>query len=262
MPVFRMEPGKKGKSPPAWNRRAMRVHKESNYSHVLGRMMPSVVYGHFGTPLLLVPTASSDFEEHERQGMIGALAHHVEAGRVKLYSIDSINSESLSNFDIHPAERIRRQALYDRYIVEEVVPWIYGDCGGPLPIAIAGASFGAYHAANELLRHPGIFKWGICMSGVYDISSCLDGYEDATVYHHNPARYLSNGYDPSRLTDNQLNVICGQGPWERVHWSQNFSNQLNGAGIRHNFDLWGRDVAHDWPWWHRQMDLYIGRLFS
>ena len=240
----------------------MRVQKASFHSNVLGRSMPWVVYGHYGIPLLLVPTASSDFEEHERQGMIEALAHHVEAGRVKLYSIDSINSESLSNGHISPAERIRRQALYDRYLVQEVVPHIYADCGAPLPLAIAGASFGAYHAANSLLRHPEIFKWGICMSGVYDISSCLDGYEDATAFAHNPARYLRNGYDRARLAENQLHVICGQGPWERVHWSQDFSNLLNHAGIEHNFDLWGQDVAHDWPWWHRQMDLYIGRLFS
>lgn len=240
----------------------MRVHKAKRYSHILGREMPWVVYGHYGIPLLLIPTASSDFEEHERQGMIGALAHHVEAGRVKLYSIDSINSQSLSNFSIHPGERIRRQSLYDRYIAEEVVPIIYEDCNSPLPIAVAGASFGAYHAANEMLRHPEIFKWAVCMSGVYDISSCLDGYVDDQVLEQNPALYLRHYHDRSRLDGCQLNVLCGQGPWERVHWSRDFSDLLHRSGIPHHFDLWGHEAAHDWPWWHRQMDLYIQRLFS
>ncbi|MCA9794555.1 MAG: prolyl oligopeptidase family serine peptidase [Candidatus Eremiobacteraeota bacterium] len=239
----------------------MRIHKFAQHSHILGRPMPMSIYGHFGVPLLLIPTASSDFEEHERMGMVAALAHHVEAGRVKLFSVNSINSESLSNFSIPPVERIRRQALYDRYLAEEVVPAIYHDCQSQLPIAVAGASFGAYHAANSLLRHPELFKIGICMSGVYDITSCLDGYYDDTCYAHNPVDYLRH-YDPSRLAGCQLHVLCGQGPWERIHWTREFSNRLAASGIEHNFDLWGPEVAHDWPWWHRQMDMYVGRLFA
>jgi hypothetical protein len=26
-------------------------------------------------------------------------------------------------------------------------------------------------------------------------------------------------------------------------------------------DDWGPDGGHDWPYWKRQMDIYIGRIF-
>ncbi|MHB2019302.1 MAG: hypothetical protein ACYCW6_20315 [Candidatus Xenobia bacterium] len=37
--------------------------------------------------------------------------------------------------------------------------------------------------------------------------------------------------------------------------------RLAAAGIRHNLDLWGYDVAHDWPWWKKELDYYIGHMF-
>ena len=33
---------------------------------------------------------------------------------------------------------------------------------------------------------------------------------------------------------------------------------LRGKGIPHNLDMWGYDVDHDWPWWRKMLDHYIG----
>ncbi|MCQ7030040.1 alpha/beta hydrolase-fold protein, partial [Escherichia coli] len=69
-------------------------------------------------------------------------------------------------------EKARRQALYNRYIEDEVVPYIRTACRtGDLRIATAGASFGAFHAANTLFRRPDLFDAVIAMSGFYDLSS-------------------------------------------------------------------------------------------
>ena len=27
-------------------------------------------------------------------------------------------------------------------------------------------------------------------------------------------------------------------------------------------DYWGHDVNHDWPWWYRQMNYFLGRLYG
>jgi len=35
---------------------------------------------------------------------------------------------------------------------------------------------------------------------------------------------------------------------------------LGGKGIRHELDLWGHDVAHDWPWWRRQFAHHLPRF--
>lgn len=226
--------------------------------------MPVAVYGHWGVPLLFFPTASADFEELERFGMISSLQHHIDAGRVKIFSINSINALSWLNDNIGPGERAWRQELYDRYIVDELVPFIHWHCGGLQAIATAGASFGAYHAVNSLLRHPNVFRWCIGMSGIYDVSRYWDGYFDDRCYFHNPVSYVSNLHDPHmrwELSHCSINILCGQGPWERVHWSRQMHDALRHAHIRHNFDLWGHDVSHDWPWWKVQMNHYLPKLF-
>jgi esterase/lipase superfamily enzyme len=27
-------------------------------------------------------------------------------------------------------------------------------------------------------------------------------------------------------------------------------------------DFWGPDVNHDWPWWYRQMNYFLGKLYG
>ena len=54
-----------------------------------------VRWGHHGKPVLLFPTAGGDCEEVERQGLIGALAGLIDAGRIKVYSIDSVAGTAL-----------------------------------------------------------------------------------------------------------------------------------------------------------------------
>lgn len=241
----------------------MRVKKLYPHSHILGQKMPVSIYGHFGVPILFFPTASSDFEELERHGMIDALRHPIDAGKVKIFSIDSLNRQSWFNKEVSVAERLRRQAQYDAFVANELVDIIYEDCQGHLPIATAGSSLGAFHAANTLFRHPDQFRTGFFMSGIYDLSEYFDGYMDDNCYWQNPLSYLPNASQEHRaaLASCDINIICGQGPWERVHWSQALHNVLDRIGVRHNYDLWGHDVAHDWEWWFKQMNLYIQRKF-
>lgn len=228
--------------------------------------MPLAAYGHFGQPILAYPTASADFEEFERHGMIEALAHLIEAGVIKLYLINSINPDAWSNYSIPVAERARRQLAYDRYISEEVVPLIYRDCDTDrLPLATMGFSFGAFHAAHALFKNPTIFRWCFGLSGIYDIVKCFEGYYDDNCYHCNPAHYLPNRKDPlyrAALDQCEIHLICGQGPWERIHWTKDFSDLLKQIGIHHHFDLWGHEVGHDWESWKRELNVYLPRLFG
>lgn len=244
----------------------MRVQKIPYYSGILDRRMPVAIYGHFGVPVMVFPTANQDFEEYERQGMLDTLGDFIEQGMVKLYCVSAINGESWMNRQIGPGEKAYRQALYDRHVSEELVPLIYQDCQTRgLPIATVGASFGAYHAANTLLKHPDQFRWCIGMSGIYDMSAYFDGHYDQNCFENNPCDYvpkLAEGPRLDALRRSSINVICGQGPWERVEWSRQLPQALARRGIDHNFDLWGHDVAHDWPWWKVQLRLYFPRLFG
>src|ERR1017187_6360650 len=109
--------------------------------------MPVGIYGHFGVPVMVFPTAVQDFEEYERNGMLETLGEFIDQGMIKLYCVTSINDKSWMNRRIPVSERARLQALYDLHVAHEMVPLIYQDCRtARLPIATIGSSFGAYHA--------------------------------------------------------------------------------------------------------------------
>lgn len=235
------------------------------YSPRLGIDMPIVEYGDRGHPLLLFPTAAADFLENERFWLIKAIEPHIFAGKCRVFSIDSINRHSWMNREIPIPEAARRQALYAAYVEEEVVPHIRRMVGDPhARVAVSGASFGAFHAANQLFRRPDLFDVLIAMSGFYDLDpDYTHGYCDDNVYYNNPVAYLANMHaglpQLHALRDaTQVHILTGRGQWEVPHRSEQLSQVLSSKGIPHNLDLWGHDVAHDWPWWRRMLDHYIG----
>lgn len=229
----------------------------------LGIDMPIVRYGHWGRPLLLFPTAGSDLFDVERFLLIHAIQHHIREGRVTVFSINTINNESWMNRHISPREAARRQALYSGYVEEEVIPFIRRAVENESArVAVTGASFGAFHAANEFFRRPDLFDTLVAMSGFYDISRFAEGHSDDNVYFHNPAWFVPRIHDGHALdlirNHSQIHILTGQGAYEHPDASRRFSQQLWDRGIWHNLDLWGHDVPHDWPTWRSMLDHYIG----
>ena len=70
---------------------------DSWYSQNLSADMPIVSYGHHGPALLMFPSAAADYLEDERFYLIDSIKHHIEAGKVKVFSINSINSERIAS---------------------------------------------------------------------------------------------------------------------------------------------------------------------
>ena len=235
---------------------------EGWHSPSLGQDMPIVSYGNWGHPVLLYPTAAADFLENERFGLIGAIAPAIDAGRVRVFSINSINNQSWMDRSLPVAEQARRQALYSRYVEDEVVPYIRGACqSADIRIGTAGASFGAFHAANALFRRPDLFDAVIAMSGFYDLEpDYLHGYSDDNVFFNNPAWYLPGlgGDNLLKLqTACKILILTGQGAYEAPDASRYLSKVLHSKAIPHFLDVWGHDVAHDWPWWRKMLPYAI-----
>jgi esterase/lipase superfamily enzyme len=235
------------------------------HSPALGQDMPIVSYGHWGHPLLLFPTASADFLENERFGLIGAVGPQIEDGRVRVFSINSINQQAWMDRGLSVAEQARRQALYMRYVEDEVVAYVRQVCQtADLRIATSGASFGAFHAANTLFRRPDLFDAVIAMSGFYDLGpDYLHGYSDDNAYFNNPAWYLPNldgHYLHLLRTACWIHILTGQGAYEAPDASRRLSDLLASKGIPHFLDLWGHDVDHDWPWWLKMLPYSIDRM--
>ena len=68
---------------------------DSWYSERLEQPIGLARWGHYGTPVLVFPTAGGDAEEIERNGLVGACWPLIESGRVKLYSCDSVAGQAM-----------------------------------------------------------------------------------------------------------------------------------------------------------------------
>lgn len=234
------------------------------YSPSLQKEMEIVVYGHYGMPLLMFPTAGADFLEYERFQMIDSIAWFINEGKFKVFSISSINNESWLNNSIHPPHKSIRHGQYNQYVIEEVVSFIYNNCQSHLPIITTGASVGAYHAMNSFLRVPSVFRGTIAMSGVYDLKYYTRGHYDDHVYYNSPIDFLPNVNDENYLNQmrNNLGVVIasGQGDYEDPSSSIHLSNIMNSKGIQHWLDLWGYDVKHDWQTWRDMLPYFLSKF--
>ena len=63
-------------------------------SQAMGRKLHLWRYGHYGTPLLVFPSASGMAHEWEAHGMLDALGDFIEQGRLKLYCSESNVAEA------------------------------------------------------------------------------------------------------------------------------------------------------------------------
>ena len=229
----------------------------------LGMEMPIVRYGHFGHALLLFPTAGGDFLEAERMFLIKVLEPLIFAGKVNVFSIQSINPHAWMNDSLSVPQKAHNQNLYSGYIEQEVVPYIRNCLKDPgARIGVTGASFGAFYATNAFFRRPDLFDTLIGMSGFYDLRpGYLDGYFDENVYFNNPPSYVPNLSDPGILDTirhhSQIHLVCGRGQWERPQNTEAFSRLLWEKGIWNNCDMWGHDIPHDWPSWRQMLPYYL-----
>jgi esterase/lipase superfamily enzyme len=238
------------------------------WSDALGAAGTVIRYGHWGRPVLAFPSEQGQAWDFENNGMIGALADLLEAGRLKVYCVDSYDAASWSNAGITVEERARRHGSYESWVLNAVVPWIQQDCSGATEVATLGCSLGAFHAANFALKRADLFPLAMCFSGNYDPASWHGWGERGTAaYFNNPLDYVEHlGGDHLNWLRDQVSLllVCGQGQWEDTTGSlrstKQFAALLASKGIRHELDLWGHDVPHDWPSWRAQLAHHMPRF--
>lgn len=244
------------------------MHKEIHgwHSPSLNKHMDIAMYGHYGWALLLVPTAAADFLEYERFLLLDTLAPYINAGQLKVFSINSINSESWLNRNMHPRHKIIRHTQFNAYVYNEVIPFIKSMTSQNSSIITCGASFGALHSLNLFLKRPDLIQGTIAMSGVYDLTYYTDGYSDEDVYFNNPMHYMRNFDDPywgpKIKESHHIHFVTGSGAYERPSASQEMSGLLWEKGIWNECDVWGPDMRHDWPTWRAMLPHYIATRFN
>jgi esterase/lipase superfamily enzyme len=232
-----------------------------------------ITYGHHGRPFLVFPSEQGRAWDFESNGMIEAVAPLVDAGRLKLYCVDSFDAASWSNESVAVERRAEAHGVYESWVINQVVPFINDDCGGPpegdrSEIATVGCSLGAFHAVLFALRRADLFPLAIGMSGNYDPSSWRGwGERGDAAYFTNPLDFVPNlGGNHLDWLRSRLSVllVVGQGQWEDSTGSlpstRHFAGVLSGKGLRCELDVWGHDIPHDWPSWRAQLAHHLPRF--
>src|SRR5262249_29265387 len=93
------------------------------FSTALQREMELLVFGSGGTRVIVFPTSMGRFYQWEAFGMLEPLRSRLEAGVIQLFCVDSVDAESWYAKWRPADERVRRHVEYDRYLLEEVVPF-------------------------------------------------------------------------------------------------------------------------------------------
>ncbi len=243
----------------------MKRELTSWYSPSLNKEMPMAVYGGYGFALLMIPTAAADYLEYERFQLIDHITPFIDSGKVKVFSIDSINNESWMKNDMEPRHKMIRHLQWNEYVFNEVVPFIRTNTSSETPIITCGASFGALHSMNLFLKRPDIINGVIAMSGVYDLTEYTKGYFDDDVYFNSPMHYIPNLTDNNILEDirksKHIHIVTGSGDYEDPSSSGRFARILYDKGIWYELDVWGEDWPHDWNTWRAMLPHYLETKF-
>ena len=221
-------------------------------------------WGHWGTPVLVFPTAGGDAEEIERFLLVQALWPLIDGGRIKVYSCDSVAGQALLSGQHSAAYCAELQNRFDACVYHEVVPAIRADCGGRVrPVIAAGASIGAFNALAMLCRHPDAVSVAIGMSGTYDLVRFLGGPMPDSFYFASPLHFLPNldeGPQLAALRKRFALMAFGGGRWEDPEESWRLAGVLGAKGVPNRVDPWGPQYDHDWPTWREMLPIYLDDL--
>jgi esterase/lipase superfamily enzyme len=226
------------------------------YSPNLNKDMEMLVFGHAGYPVILFPTSMGSYHENKDQKLIESARWFIEQGLIQIYCPSSIDKDSFYNKHIHPKYKIQNHVWYDKFLCHEIVERVKNNTPSG-KVAVAGCSFGGYHAANFAFRHPGYVSHMFSMSGAFDIKSFMDGYSDENVYFNSPEDYLG-GLNDAELW--KMDIVLGTSNWDIcLNANINLDQILNQKNVPHWLDI-RQDQKHDWPVWREMFPHYLSRI--
>ncbi len=226
------------------------------------REVTLVRWGTVGQPVLLFPTAGGDAEEIERFHMITVLQPLLEAGKIKIYSCDSVAGAALLAREKNARHQMWLQNMFHQYIRHEVVPAIRKDCETPdIDVWSAGASIGAFHAVAVLCRFPDVFARACAMSGTYDLRRFYDATEFSDDFWvSSPVHFVPTLAGPhlDKLRTRFCLMPSGEGRAEDIGESWRMASALGKQGVPNRVDSWGAGTPHDWETWRKMLPQYLG----
>ncbi len=234
------------------------------HSARLEREVSLVRWGTWGQPVLIFPTAGGDAEEIERFLMLKVLAPLVDAGKIKVYSCDSVAGQAMVNQEGSPQHRQWLLNQFHQYVRHEVVPAIRLDCKNEsVEVMAAGASIGAFHAVAVTCRFPDVFSTAIAMSGTYDIRRFLRTEHFINEFWvSSPLHFVPTLEGPhlEKLRTRYVLMPSGEGRAEDISESWAMARVLGAKGIPNRVESWGKQTPHDWVTWREMLPKYLSQL--
>lgn len=226
------------------------------YSPSLGKGFEMLVFGDSGFPLVLFPTSMGRYYENKDFHLIDSASWFIDKGLVQIFCPDSIDSLSWYNKQVSPAIRVHNHIQYDQLLHRELIPSILEKTGHER-IALAGCSFGGYHAMNFGFRHPEMVKYIFCMGGAFDIKGQLDGYYSDDVYFNNPVDFIPSASNPAF---GDMHIILGTGDQDIcLNANLQMAEILRKKHISYWLDL-RTGANHDWPVWRSMFPHYLSMI--
>ena len=247
------------------------MHREEHrwYSSRLSRDMNILVYGHYGQPIMVFPTSGGDEREYAGQGMIDAprattsrrarevLLRQLDEQRVLVRQAGAPAAPQLRAGDVRRLHRRTRWRPSSTTTARARAS----------PSPPAARSFGGYHAANTLLKHPHLFRRCLALLGrVRHPRSSWTATTTTTSTSTTPSTTWRACHDPGTSCTCCTSATSG---WPPAHGPYEDSGPelpdgrgaARRAASRTPWTTGAPRAAHDWPYWKRQMDQYIARLF-
>jgi len=228
------------------------------YSHILGKSIKVEVTGHFGTPVIMFPTSQGSYTQNADFHLNGSISWFTDNGKLKLFNVETIDNLSFYNKNISAYDRIRNYELYVQFLVQEFIPYIQ-KTHNTHRVAVAGASFGGYHAANFAFRYPDLVSHLFCLSGAFSIRNFMDGIQDELVYFNCPDEFVKN--DEAWKYKHMHIVLSTSDRDICLEPTRRMAAILTAKGINHWYDeqKW---IDHDWVLWRMVFPTFIGRFFG
>ncbi|HEY9680850.1 MAG TPA: alpha/beta hydrolase-fold protein [Oculatellaceae cyanobacterium] len=245
----------------------MKREYEKWHSKTLGKDMELLAFGHAGARVIVFPTSCGRFYDWENRGMLEPIHDHIENGWIQVFFVDSVDVDSWWNNAAHPTDKAKKHLDYQKYVVDEVLPYTQRKNSNDFVIAL-GASMGGYHAINIALRYPEYFNRTIGMSGPYDmrqmaqpypIFNWVNDYYDENILNSDPVSFIRQLKDEEHIQKiKNMDIIFAMGQGDPLYpGNETFTQALRDKDILHAYRVWD-GFAHDWPYWKEMILHYIG----
>jgi esterase/lipase superfamily enzyme len=199
--------------------------------------MELLAFGHAGVPMVVFPTSMGAFFDYEDRGMVSAVSDKIESGAMRLFCVATLDTETFYARNGAPRARIDRYLAYERYLVDELVPYL------------------RHMTGREALGVTGC----ITMGGAFDITRFFGGYYDEDVYLLCPPHFLPGLDNPwflDRMRANKWVLATGEADICRTETEQ-AAGLLGFKDVPHSLHVWQNGSVHDWPEWIRMAKAYL-----